>query len=76
MQAFWLEAVFTFTRFPDVFSEGVASRHLPQGLAPDAQICSVHGKTIINFFPLCLSGLHDQILAILKREREREKERK
>jgi len=43
MQAFWLKAVLTFTRFPDVLSEGVASRHFPRAQR-GMPCCSVHGK--------------------------------
>lgn len=52
MQAFRLEAVLTFTRFPDVFSESVASRHFPRALRL-MPCCSVHGKNFIHMFPLC-----------------------
>lgn len=52
MQAFGLEAVLTFTRFPDVFSESVASRHFPRALRL-MLCCSVHGKNFIHMFPLC-----------------------
>lgn len=51
MQAFGLEAVLTFTRFPDVFSECVASRHFPRALCL-MPCCSVHGKNFIHEFPL------------------------
>lgn len=52
MQAFGLEAVLTFARFPDVFSEGVASRHFPRALCV-MLCCSVHGRKVIHVFPLC-----------------------
>lgn len=52
MQAFGLEAVLTFTRFPDVFSESVASRHFPRALCL-MPCCSVHGKNFIHMFPPC-----------------------
>lgn len=56
MQAFGLEAVLTFTRFPDVFSESVASRHFPRALCL-MPCCSVHGKNFIHMFPLCLLSM-------------------
>ena len=52
MQALGLEAVLTFTRFPDVFSESVASRHFPRALCL-MLCCSVHGKNFIRRLPLC-----------------------
>lgn len=52
MQAFRLKAVLTFTRFPDVFSESVASRHFPRALRL-MLCCSVHGKDFIHMLPLC-----------------------
>lgn len=52
MQAFGLEAVLTFTRFPDVLSESVASRHFPRALRL-VLCCSVHGRNVIHVFPLC-----------------------
>lgn len=56
MQAFWLEAVLTFTRFPDVFSESVASRHFPRAWRL-MLCCSVHGHNFIHVFPLCSLGM-------------------
>lgn len=56
MQAFWLKAVLTFTGFPDVLSEGVASRHFPrpQRVTP---CCSVHGRTFVRVLPFCSPGM-------------------
>lgn len=55
MQAFGLEAVLTFTGFPDVFSERVASRHFPRALCL-MLCCSVHGKNFIHMLSLCSPG--------------------
>lgn len=56
MQALGLEAVLTFTRFPDVLSESVASRHFPRALRL-VPCCSAHGRSLIRGVPLCSRGM-------------------
>lgn len=60
MQALGLEAVLTFTGFPDVLSESVASRHFPRALLL-MPCCSVHGTSLIHVLPLCSRITHTSL---------------
>ena len=68
---FLFEAIFTFTRFPDMFSEGITSRHFPR-------VNHVMLRCVVQYIlRLCicyqsppLSCGHIQTMSILKKEKK------